>query len=217
MKKTVLGLLSFFMVTCTHAQLTNTQWKTKIDINGPVGVILDFKKDTCSLYTIADSTIIETMAYTVKDSLITLYKIDGQSDCDNSTPGAYKFIIVNNSLALHMASDNCDDRSSAIDNTNWQPWVVPVAVKVDEAVLKQYTGTYQFDAGHAINITLGEGRLWAEGPNNGLPKTPLITEGNNRFFIRLAGVHIDFVRDAAGKVIQMISHEEKDYTLQKVN
>lgn len=216
MKKTILVLLTIFMGACLHAQLTNTQWKTRIDINGPVGVILDFKKDTCSLYTIADSTIIETMTYTIKDSVFTLHKIEGQSECDNSTPGVYKFVLQANKLALHMVSDNCDDRVSAIDNTNWQPWAVPMEVKVDEAVLKQYTGTYQLDAEHPINITLDAGRLWADGPNNGLPKTPLIAEGNDRFFIRLAGVHFDFVRDAQGKVVQMISHEEKDYTLQKV-
>lgn len=216
MKITVFVLFTLFSANRLLAQLINTQWKTRIDINGPVGVILDFKKDTCSLYTIADSTIIETMTYVVKDSVITLHKIDGQSDCDNSTPGTYKFAATNNILVLHMVSDNCDDRSSAIDNTSWQPWVIPAQVHVDEAILQQYTGTYQLDEGHPVHITLDAGRLFADGPNNGLPKTPLIAEGHDRFFIRLAGVHFDFVRDAEGKVTQMVSHEEKDYILQKV-
>jgi len=216
MKKTAFVLLSLFAANCLHAQLTNTQWKTRIDIGGPVGVILDFKKDTCSLYTIADSTLIETMTYAVKDSVITLQKIDGQSDCDNATPGAYTFILQHNTLALHMVSDACDDRSSAINSTNWQPWAVPAEVHVDDAILQQYTGTYQPDEAHPIHVTFSAGRLWIEGPNNGLPKSPLIAEGHDRFFLRLAGVHFDFVRDAAGKVVQMISHEEKDYTLQKV-
>jgi len=216
MKKRFLVIAGLFATCSLHAQLTNTQWKTRLDINGPVGVILDIKKDTCSLYTIADSIIIETMTYTVKDSIYTLNKIDGQSECDNSTPGVYKFIVKNNTLAMHMVSDNCDDRSSAIDNTNWQPWVIPAEVHVDDAVLQQYTGTYQFDDAHPIYITLDAGRLWIFGPNNGLPKTPLIAEGNDRLFVRLAGVHFDFVRDGQGKVTQMISHEEKDYNLQKV-
>lgn len=216
MKKAVFVLLTLFSISRLQAQLTNTQWKTKIDINGPVGVILDFKNDTCTLYTIADSTIIETMTYAIHDSVITVHKMEGQSDCDNATPGAYTFILQPGALVLHLASDNCDDRVSALDNTHWQPWIIPVEVNIDEAVLKQYAGIYQLDAGHPISIVYENGRLWAEGPNNGLPKSPLTTEGNDRFFLRLAGVHFNFVRDGQGRVIQMISHEEKDYILQRV-
>lgn len=191
--------LSAFSV---HAQLAGTKWNTHINAGDIINTILDFKKDTCELYTVADSTMIETMTYSIKDSILTLHKVEGQSDCDAGTPATYKFRLNNNALSLIMVSDDCSDRSSAIDNTKWVPWTVPAEVKLDDAVLQQYVGTYQLDAAHPIMVTLDNHILYVEGPNNNLPKSPLTPVSNSRFFIRIAGVYWDFVKDAQGKVIK---------------
>lgn len=196
------------------AQLDNTRWKATLIIDEPVNVIFDFKKDILSLYTVADSTMIETMNYTKDDTSFTLTKIDGQSDCDNSTPGKYRFKIKNGKMEINMISDGCYDRSSVIDNTTWTKWKEPVEVKVNDAVLKQYVGVYELDDAHPISVTFEGGRLYAEGPNNGLPKSPLIAESNTKFFLRIAGVEWDFIKD--GNVVKLISHEEKDYELKKI-
>ena len=198
------------------AQLDNTRWKATLIIDEPVNVIFDFKKDILSLYTVADSTMIETMNYTKDDTSFTLTKIDGQSDCDNSTPGKYRFKIKNGKIEIKMISDDCYDRSSVIDNTTWTKWKEPVEVKVNDAVLKQYVGVYELDDAHPISVTFEGGRLYAEGPNNGLPKSPLIAESNTKFFLRIAGVEWDFIKDANGNVVKLISHEEKDYELKKI-
>lgn len=216
MKRVVIVLFLCCAAFCLHAQLTGSRWSAKINTGQPTSVILDFGGDTCSLYTVADSTIIEIMRYAVKDSSITFYKIDGQSDCETTTPGIYKFAVKDNALVLHLVKDDCDDRSSTVDNVRWSPWVTPVEVKVDNAILKQYAGTYQHDDTHPIYITFNEGRLWIEGPNNNLPKVPMLTESPSRFFIRIAGVHWDFVKDAAGNVVKAISHEDEDFELKKV-
>ena len=216
MKRIPLALFTCLTAFSLHAQLAGTKWTTKINTGELLNVIFDFDKTTCYIYRMADSGVIETMNYTIKDSLITLHKIDGQSDCDTSTPGVYAFHVKNNTLNLILFKDDCDDRSSTVDNTHWQPWVIPADVKVDEAILKQYCGTYALDLQHPIYVTFADGHLWIEGPNNGVPKTQLITESATRFFIRLANVHWDFVKDAAGNVIKVISHEEKDYELAKI-
>jgi len=217
MKRVVIVIFFCCAAFCLHAQLTGTKWKTGINTGGGVtNVIWEFSKDACSIYTVADSTIIETMLYVISDSIITLHKIDGQSDCETTTPGVYKFAVKENTFALHLVKDDCDDRSSTVDNTLWKPWVIPAEVKLDEAVLKQYVGTYQLEEAHPIYVTFSDGHLWAEGPNNGLPKVPLPAESPTRFFIRIAGVHWDFVKDAAGNVTGVISHEDKDYELKKV-
>ncbi len=215
-KKICFILLVSLAATSLHAQLNNTHWKARIEIDGPVNVIFDFKKDTCQILRLADSGVIETMSYTIKDSILTVQKIDGQSDCDISTIGKYKIELKDNSLVIRLASDDCDDRSTVMDNSKWVPWRIPVEVMLTDAVLKQYTGTYELDDAHPIYVTVESGRLQVEGPNNGLPKTPIYAESETRFFIRLAGVEWDFVKDASGKVTSVISHEEKDYELKKV-
>jgi len=215
--KKILSLITFTTLTSSlFAQLENSRWKSKLTIGGPVNVILDFKKDSVSLYNLADSSIIEIMSYTATDTSFTLLKIDGQSDCDNSTPGKYNFKIKNDSMYMKMISDDCYDRYSVIDNTGWKKWKEHKNVKVDETVLKQYAGVYQLDEAHPITITYENGHLYAEGQNNGLPKSLLTAETNTRFYLRIIDVEFDFVKDTSEKVIKLISHEEKDYELKKV-
>ena len=216
MKKIMFFFAFSIFSSSLFAQLDNTRWKATLIIDEPVNVIFDFKKDILSLYTVADSTMIETMNYTKDDTSFTLTKIDGQSDCDNSTPGRYRFKIKNGKIEIKMISDDCYDRSSVIDNTTWTKWKEPVEVKVNDAVLKQYVGVYELDDAHPISVTFEGGRLYAEGPNNGLPKSPLIAESNTKFFLRIAGVEWDFIKDANGNVVKLISHEEKDYDLKKI-
>lgn len=215
--KKIMSLLTFLILSAPlFAQLENTRWKAKLIINEPINVIFNFKKDTLLVYTLADSTMIETMNYTKDDTSFTLKKIDGQSDCDNSTPGKYRFKIKNDSIKIKMITDDCYDRSSVIDNTTWIKWKEPVEAKVADDILQQYTGVYALDAAHPITITFENGHLYAEGPNNGLPKSTLIAESNTKFFLRIAGVEWDFIKDANGNVVKLISHEEKDYELKKI-
>jgi len=216
MKKIIFILITAFTAGSIHAQLPNTQWKARINTGATINVVFDFKKDTCSIYNIADSSIIETMSYNVNDTAFTVHKIDGQSDCEASTIGKYRFEIKDGALYIRLLTDDCDDRSSVLDNTKWVPWKIPQEVKVDESVLKQRVGVYQLDEAHPIYITLEDGRLYVTGPNNQLPKSPLLAESDTKFFLKIAAVEFDFVKDANGNVIKLISHEEKDYELKKV-
>jgi hypothetical protein len=216
MKKIVIVLLTCFSPGLLFGQLENTRWKATLIIENPVNTIFDFKKDTVSLYTVADSTLIEIMKYSINDTSFTLLKLDGQSDCNNSTPGKYRYQVTEDRLNLAMIEDDCPDRSSVINNTKWSRWKDHPEVKVDEAILKQYAGVYELDDAHPITITLENGRLYAEGPNNGLPKSMFTAESETRFFLKIAGVEMDFVKDDNGNVVKLISHEEKDYELRKV-
>ena len=143
-------------------------------------------------------------------------KIDGQSDCDNTTPGKYGFVFKDGKMIIKIISDACGDRSSALDTTKWRKWKNHPEVKVGENVLKQYVGTYEFDPQHHLTITLENRRLYIEGPNNNLPKTPLSPESNTKFFLKIAGVEIDFIKEANGKVTKFVSHEEEDHDVKKI-
>ncbi|CAN5230722.1 hypothetical protein BH11BAC5_BH11BAC5_52750 [soil metagenome] len=216
MKKNYSLLIAMALITSTFAQLQNTKWQTTLEINGSVSTILDFRKDTVLLYTVADSSMIERMIYTRDDTTFTLVKIDGQSECYNS-PGKYAFTIKGDNLALRMLKDDCFDRYSVIQNTVWKKWKDYAGIKVGEGILKQYTGVFALDKAHPITISLHNGVLYAEGPNNALPKSPFTPLTESKFFLRIAGVEMDFVKDENGKIDKIISHEQQDYELKKIN
>ncbi|HRI20598.1 MAG TPA: DUF3471 domain-containing protein [Panacibacter sp.] len=216
MNKIIIMLFILHASISAKAQLENTRWKATLIIDGQVNTIFDFKKDTCSIYTVADSTVIETMTYKQNDTTFTLLKIEGQSDCGNDVSGIYHFKVKDNQLFVQVLSDDCDDRASVLQNTEWKIWKNINEVKLNESILKQYTGVYALDDAHPIYLTLDGGQLYAEGPNNRLPKSPLIAESETKFFLRIAGVEWDFIKGNDGKVIKLISHEEKDYELRKI-
>jgi len=216
MKKISLLLLAFALSASIFAQLENTKWKATVTIDGPTNVLFSFKKTTVDLYRISDNSLIESMTYTNNDTSLTLTKVDGQSDCNNSTPGIYRFVKLPGAMLIKTIADNCDDRSAVLDKTEWKVWKDYTAVKVADEILKQYVGTYQLDAAHLINITLNNGMLYMEGQNNNLPVSPLMAVSKTKFFLKVAGVEMDFVKDVNGKVIKLISHEDKDYELKKI-
>ncbi len=215
--KTIIFILAATIASASSfAQLQNTSWTGRINGDYPRNAILSFKKDSLILYTVSDSEVVERMTYTLSGTTITLNKIDGQSDCDNSTPGKYGFGFKDGKMLIKLISDACNDRSSAFDTTRWRKWKNHPEVKLSEHILKQYVGVYEFDAQHLFTITLENGRLYIEGPNNNLPKSLMTPESNTKFFLKIAGVEFDFVKDASGKVIKFISHEDEDHELKKI-
>ena len=215
MKKNSLLFVATFLLNAAFAQLENTRWKATLQINGPLNTLMDFRKDTVLIYTVADSNLIERMTYTSDDTSFTLLKIDGQSDCYKE-PGKYHFAITGDNLVLKLLADECYDRYSVIQNTTWKKWKDYPGLKVAESILKTYTGVYAVDESHPITISLYNGVLYAEGLDNGLPKSPFIPVTESKFFLRIAGVEMDFIKDANGKVVKMISHEEADHELKKI-
>jgi hypothetical protein len=216
MKKIIIVLLAVLISISGFSQLKNTRWKGTVKGDNPRNVILDFKSDTVLLYTVSDSELVERMTYTATGTAFMVKKIDGQSDCDNDSPGTYNFSLQNGKMLITLSKDQCADRYTALDSTIWINWKDHPAVKVSENILKEYVGVYEFNPQHQLLVTLDKGVLSIEGPNNKLPKSPLSPEGKTRFFLKIAGVELDFVKDANGKVVKMISHEEVDHVLKKV-
>jgi hypothetical protein len=59
------------------------------------------------------------MTYTVEGNVFTIIKISGQSDCDGSAPGKYKFEIKGNEMYITLVSDACSDRATVLDKTTF--------------------------------------------------------------------------------------------------
>jgi hypothetical protein len=118
MKKIILLLFVTFGALVSHAQLAKTKWKGTLQLDNPLEVIFDFGKDSLFVYTVADNSALETMTFTDADKVLTIKKVFGQSDC-NDTEGKYKYEIKNGELIFTLVSDECAGRSTVLNNSKW--------------------------------------------------------------------------------------------------
>lgn len=119
MKKIFVMLIAGFAVISAKAQLENTTWKATLQFDSPTDVYCVFGKDTSKVYLSQDSSLLETMIYSLKDSVVTFHKVDGQSGCDSSVIGSYNIVIKDDTLTYSLEDDDCDDRASALDESQW--------------------------------------------------------------------------------------------------
>lgn len=119
MKKTLFIFLVSFTSVTAHAQLKNTKWKGTIQADNKIDVVFNYRNNTVDVSNSADGSNIETMTYAARDSVLTLQKISGQSNCDGTTAGKYKYQIKDDALYITLISDSCVDRSSALSNSKW--------------------------------------------------------------------------------------------------
>ena len=113
MKKTFALLFVTFIAFNLQAQLSNTKWKGILNVQGGMDVVFNFNNDTLDVTTADGGQSIETMKYNLSDSVLTIIKIYGSSQCDTAS-GKYKYAITGKEMTLSLISDNCYDRVTAI-------------------------------------------------------------------------------------------------------
>jgi len=114
MKKIIYLLLVSFISLATHAQVANSKWKTTLQLDQPADVVFNFSTDTLDVTSMEDNSSLETMKYTLKDTVLTIQKLYGQSQCDPATIGSYTCTINGDEMHLKIISDDCSDRSGVI-------------------------------------------------------------------------------------------------------
>ncbi len=115
MKRIVYLLIGMLLAgISTHAQLANTKWKATLQLDQPLDVIFNFSGDTLDVTNAGDNSDIEAMKYTTDDTVLTIEKLYGESQCDTSGVGKYSFKVDGDSLSLKLISDYCTDRSNVI-------------------------------------------------------------------------------------------------------
>ena len=119
MRKIFVILLVLFISGTVKAQLTHTKWKGTLELDQPMEVLFDFRKDTVEVFNLADNSSVEIMQYTVKDSTLTLQKISGASSCDATGVAKYKLRLKDDKFFLIRIDDDCDDRGNVLNNTTW--------------------------------------------------------------------------------------------------
>jgi hypothetical protein len=113
MKKVASLLTIVFFATVCNAQLANTQWAGEMAVPSPTNILLRFTADTVQMIIKDGGFVGETMVYSVKDSLITLTKISGNSPCSAGDAFTISYIMKDDKLWLNPVFDRCDERSSA--------------------------------------------------------------------------------------------------------
>jgi hypothetical protein len=119
MKKIVLLLMIVFFVTASNAQFTNTKWKGTLMFDSPTDIVFDFKKDTLTVLSASDNSVIEEMTYKATDTSFTVQKTWGQSDCNSDTKGQYHFEIKEGVMYIKTIADDCYSRSMYLNETKW--------------------------------------------------------------------------------------------------
>lgn len=118
MKKIFVMFITGFVFVSAKAQLENTTWKATLQFDSPTDVYCVYGKDTAKVYISQDSSLLETMTYTLKDTVLTFKKVEGQSSCDDAV-GTYNIAIKDDTLTYSLEDDDCDDRASALDESQW--------------------------------------------------------------------------------------------------
>lgn len=86
-----------------------------------------------------------------------------------------------------------------------EPYEVPgpkKEIKVSEAILKQYVGTYQIAPTFSIDVRVRDGRLFAQA--TGQEEFEVFAEKENQFFLKVTDATLEFVKDANGYVTEFI-------------
>lgn len=78
------------------------------------------------------------------------------------------------------------------------------AVEVPEATLKDYIGVYELGPRFTNSIRLIDGGLTTQ--ISGQSSIPLFAESDSKFFLKVADVQLEFMRDADGRVTHLIQH-----------
>ena len=112
-------LLVIGICLISQAQLSHTQWKGTANVPDPATLLFNFKQDTLEVFLLPDSTVLETMLYTFKDSLLTIQKVSGGSPCDATTIGTYKLAIKDDKFIITLKEDACDARANAFIPDPW--------------------------------------------------------------------------------------------------
>ena len=86
---------------------------------------------------------------------------------------------------------------------------------IDFRVLADYAGTYRNEAGAVWQVIVEGNRIFLKPPAE--PRIEIFPEAETEFFTKGYKSGVTFVRDAAGKVVQLVKHVNyRDFAFKKI-
>ncbi len=88
-------------------------------------------------------------------------------------------------------------------------------IEVPPELLAEYVGVYELAPKFHLNVTLRDGKLFAQA--TGQPEFPIFAETKTDFFYKVVDAQVTFVRDESGKVTGLVLHQGgSDHPAKKV-
>ena len=106
---------------------------------------------------------------------------------------------VVNGLVLHQYGDR---RAPKLSASEIPPELHEIAL--DAATLGDYVGKYRFKFG-MLDVAFNSDHL--EAQLTGQPTFPIFASAKDKFFLKVVDARLDFERDAAGKVVAVVLHQ----------
>jgi serine-type D-Ala-D-Ala carboxypeptidase/endopeptidase len=103
-------------------------------------------------------------------------------------------------LVLHQNGDHAAPKLSA---SELPP--DPKEIKLDAATLGDYVGKYRFDFGGVLDVAVGSDQL--EAQLTGQQAFAVFASAKDKFFYKTVDAQLDFERDAGGKVVAVVLHQ----------
>jgi len=91
----------------------------------------------------------------------------------------------------------------------------PVAVRVDPKIYEAYVGQYELGAGEVLTVRRDGDKLRAQ--LTGQPNFEVFPESETNFFYKVVDAQLTFVKDAKGKVTELVLHQNGDKTARKTS
>lgn len=130
----------------------------------------------------------------------------------------YAIVIMTNSLnGESIFKELIEKITGATIPWEWEGYIpYKPTINVSQKILEQYSGDY--DGRIKATISSVNGQLKVESQTEGLAKTNLYPESENRFFLKSMPISIEFVKSLSGEVEKIIVNDEGEiYELSKVN
>jgi D-alanyl-D-alanine-carboxypeptidase/D-alanyl-D-alanine-endopeptidase len=105
-----------------------------------------------------------------------------------------------NGLVLHQNGDHAAPKLSASELP-----LAPKELALDAATLGDYVGKYRFDFGAVLDVALRSDHL--EAQLSVQPAFPIFASAKDKFFYKIVDAQLDFERDAGGKVVAVVLHQ----------
>jgi polyisoprenoid-binding protein YceI len=84
--------------------------------------------------------------------------------------------------------------------------IIPMAklnsIKVEDAILKQYVGQYEYGDGGIYSIIKDKDKLFAVGRSS--PKTQLLPMSDNKFFLEFKDFYCEFIKDPDNNTVKVV-------------
>ena len=90
-----------------------------------------------------------------------------------------------------------------------------VAINLDPKLLNAYVGQYELAPEQIFTIRLEGEKLRAQ--LTGQPSVPILPESETDFFYTVVDAQLTFLKDAKGKVTELVLHQNGDHTAKKIS